>query len=85
MFYFWTESQENAKYSFRETSLKNDTIAKVHLDGEQASHSGKISLNMSHLVLFLVSSICRVTRFPYSYFPHHRVSEPFFLLKVKSL
>lgn len=82
MFYLWPQSQENAKNSFRETSLKNDSIAKINvlLDAEHAFNSRKVILNMRHLVLFLASGVCRVMHFPYSYFPHHKVSEPFFTI-----
>lgn len=63
-----------------QTSLKNDSIAKVngHWDAEHASISGKVSLNMHHLVLFIPSSICWVIHSPYSYFLHHGISELFF-------
>lgn len=69
-----------------QTSLKSDWIAEVnaHSDAEHASNSGRVSLNMHHLVLFLASSICWIVHFPYSYFPHYR-GPKLSLLKVKLL
>lgn len=84
MFYLWPQSQENAKNSFRETSFKNDSIAKVHLDAEQATNSGKVSLNMGHWACFRSPAYAELYIFLTYIFPITGYLSHF-LLKVKSL